>query len=79
MYDIDYTRRLLNRTLELTNIMNELYEEEDEYLASWLVYGIPDGSSIDEIVAILDEDEQNFNNYYYLAVRLLKARHNEDF
>lgn len=79
MYDIDYTRTLLNRTLELTNLMNELYEEEDDYLETWLVEGIPDGSLIEEIVGILDENEQNFNYYYHLAIRLLKARHNEGF
>ncbi len=74
MYNIEETRNLLNRTLEMVDIINELYSEEDEYLAAWLYEGIPDGSSIDEIVALLNEDNSNYNYYYHLASCLLKER-----
>lgn len=78
MYDIDYTRQLLNRTLELVQIMNELYEVEDGYLETWLAEGVPDGSTLQEIIEMMEVDPYLFQEWVDLATDLLTARYNKD-
>lgn len=79
MYDIKETENLFAQTITLLKLTNLIYEEEDDYLETWLAEGIPDGSTFQEIIEMMEVDPYLFQEWFNLATDLLTARHNEDF
>lgn len=77
MYNIEETKQLFNQTLTLLNLTNEIYSEEDDYLETWMALGIPDGATPVEILQYLEDDPNQFKEWYHLAMKLLGAREEE--
>lgn len=78
MYNIKETENLFAQTLTLLELNNLICEEEDDYLETWLVEGIPDGSTIQEIIEMMEVDPYLFQEWFNLATDLLTARNHEE-
>lgn len=78
MYNIKETENLFAQTLTLLELNNLICEEEDDYLETWLAEGIPDGSTIQEIIEMIEVDPYLFQEWFNLATDLLTARNHEE-
>lgn len=78
MYNIKETENLFAQTITLLELNNLICEEEDDYLETWLAEGIPDGSTIQEIIEMMLVDPDQFQEWFNLATDLLTARNYEE-
>ena len=78
MYNITETIDLFNKTITLLNLTNLIYEVEDDYLETWLAEGIPEGSSIQEVIEMMEVDPYLFQEWFNLATDLLTQRNHEE-
>ena len=74
MYNIEETKHLFNQTLTLLTLTNEIYSEEDDYLELWMALGIPDGATPVEILECLEDDPNQFKEWYHLAMKIILKR-----
>lgn len=77
MYTNEELNTIVERTKTIMTLTNEIYEVEDDYLETWLEEGLPDGSTITEIVEFA-EDENTYKEWVELAKKLLEARKNDE-
>lgn len=77
MIDLQEMRNTMAKASSVVYLMNELYEVEDEYLETWLMEGCPDGASLSEIIAYIEDDDTYFE-WIILANKLLEMRGQEN-
>ena len=69
---MDYIDMVFAKAKVLIELDRELREAEDDYLETWLMEGVPDGSTLGDFVEFCTE-----NTYYYfvdLACKLIAER-----
>lgn len=66
-------KNLMAKASTIIDLMNELYEVEDEYLETWLMEGCPDGATLGEIIDYMEEPG-TYEEWVILANKLLKMR-----
>ena len=77
MTRIERAKEVFVRTLDILEIEEEMYEVEDEYLETWMMEGCPNGSTTEEIVEAVDDDE-TYHEWLTLGKELLSRREREE-